>query len=512
MKGQLSNLLRTFFLVEIRDKNNAGLKKFAGTLAIYLFVNSMLSFGYYRAFNEKSYVILSFSSILFLLSFIVLTDMGNLFFSGRHRELLRSLPLRNEDLMLSRIISSFTFLSILITAALVPQVIFFYKYSESIFRCISFAAAEFLFAYLIIGLEIIMYSVAVKFLKSRATLLINLMQVLFFVFIFYSTSLSSGKSGVKSLLTREDISQSQFVKYIPQTLYAGALDDNLRFALCFAITAAVFAFLFIFLKKNQDDIADSFAAISVKPEKTTKISILNRYSSALEKLLLKDNVETAGFKLAQNQIGNSKFLKMKFFPVFLMPVVVVITGVAMNISSLIIFDGSKNFITTSIIMISPTVTFTLIMCSRLLMSNTKILDPASSETMWIYETLPVENTKKILTGTAKYIHAYFVLPAVVIVIVLLTFKIDFTAVFTNLLFISSGIYFINSVNLLFDKTLPFTLESSKFNSISKVTEILFSILLGMLLFFIQIFVFQNIIFVLISIVILIAAAILINRN
>ena len=81
-----------------------------------------------------------------------------------------------------------------------------------------------------------------------------------------------------------------------------------------------------------------------------------------------------------------------------------------------------------------------------------------------------------------------------------------------MIFISSGIYLINSIILLFDKTYPFTLESTKFNSASKFFEVFFSMFLGLALFLIQIFVFQNIIFVIIAVMIFISISLLLNRN
>ncbi|MCY7362043.1 MAG: hypothetical protein LH629_08270, partial [Ignavibacteria bacterium] len=68
------------------------------------------------------------------------------------------------------------------------------------------------------------------------------------------------------------------------------------------------------------------------------------------------------------------------------------------------------------------------------------------------------------------------------------------------------------VTSLFDKTFPFTLESSKFNSASKFLEILIAMILSAVLFLIQIFVFQNIIFALATIFIFIIISYLINRN
>ena len=85
---------------------------------------------------------------------------------------------------------------------------------------------------------------------------------------------------------------------------------------------------------------------------------------------------------------------------------------------------------------------------------------------------------------------------------LLFMRIEPLPVIMNVLYITSFLFFINSVLSTFDKKLPFTLESSKFNSASKFLEILFTLILGLIVFICQIFIFQNVIFVIISIVIL----------
>jgi len=81
-----------------------------------------------------------------------------------------------------------------------------------------------------------------------------------------------------------------------------------------------------------------------------------------------------------------------------------------------------------------------------------------------------------------------------------------------MLFIMTSVYFILTLKSLTDKTYPFTLESSKFNSASKLVEILFSMLIGVAVFLIQIFVFQNIIFVIIFIVVFLIISILLNKK
>ena len=198
-----------------------------------------------------------------------------------------------------------------------------------------------------------------------------------------------------------------------------------------------------------------------------------------------------------NQFRNSKFLRVKYIPITFMPLLFVIIGMISDSSKLLFFNihsGADSFFRTAIVILSPTITFTLIMCSRLLISNTKILDESSVNTEWIYDSLPIKEKRFIIKGVNKFIYTAFIFPLIISIAILLSFKADFNVVLYNILYIS------------------FTLESTKFSSASKFIEIFIAMIMGMILFLIQIFVFQNIIFVIISVLIFTIISLLLNRN
>jgi hypothetical protein len=151
------------------------------------------------------------------------------------------------------------------------------------------------------------------------------------------------------------------------------------------------------------------------------------------------------------------------------------------------------------------------MCSRLLITNTKISEENSGEIEWIYNSSPIESKRSFLNGTLKFINLNFIIPASLLITLLLFIRLEIQPVVLNMFYILAFLFFINSVLKLFDNKYPFTLESSKFNSASKFLEILFTIFLGIIVFIIQIFIFQNVIFVLVSIVILSGSTILFNK-
>jgi hypothetical protein len=169
------------------------------------------------------------------------------------------------------------------------------------------------------------------------------------------------------------------------------------------------------------------------------------------------------------------------------------------------------YLTSGLLVLSPSITFTLIMCSRLLITNTKITDENTGDIGWIYESIPIESKRIFLNGILKFINYNFIIPVVFLITFLLFMRIEPLPALLNILYITTFLFFINSTLKLFDKKYPFTLESSKFNSASKFLEILFTLILGIIVFICQIFIFQNVIFVIISIVILSGLTILFNK-
>ena len=198
-----------------------------------------------------------------------------------------------------------------------------------------------------------------------------------------------------------------------------------------------------------------------------------------------------------------------------MPVLLATVGLVSGIKNLLFFnnpDGSSSVFNTAVLVLSPSISFTLMMSSRILISNTRILDEGSSGTEWIYLSLPLPEAARLIKGSYKYIYMNFIFPSVILLVFLIGFKFDMFTVLLNIFFIVSGIYFVNTIALIFDKTFPFTLESTKFNSASKFLDVFAAMFLGLILFLIQIFVFQNIIFVAAVIAVFLTLSFLINRN
>jgi len=145
-----------------------------------------------------------------------------------------------------------------------------------------------------------------------------------------------------------------------------------------------------------------------------------------------------------------------------------------------------------------------------MITNTKIADENSENSEWIYDILPIGNKKLFLKGAQKFIYINLLIPMLLCSIAILSFKISFLPLVLNMLYMASSMFFINALFLLFDKRYPFSQKSSKYNSANRLLEVLITSLIGVVLFVAQIFIFQNIVFIIVAIILIFGAAILIS--
>jgi len=510
-------LFSLFQKLDYRDKENSGKKKLIGILIAYLFSNSVLSYNFYLTFDERSFIILTLTSNLFLIALIVLSDFDNLFLGTRSYEMLNTLPVKTTRIFFVKFLSAILFLFLFILAASIPQVIFFFFTDYSFIKTSAYILANLMFCYFSISILIFIYIFVLSHFTEKAGIILTIIQIVFFAFVFYSSTLSTRiSSGQEGTFVKASIMDSGIVKYLPQNYFSNSVYNPFVFVFCMLITGAVLFLLPLFISKKYSSILLRVNFIKKKKSSLSKINLnFSSIRNFISKYILTNSYERATYNLVKFQLCNSKVLRIKYIPMAFMPILILLIGIISDLPNLIFFNkyiGEDSFFKTTIFVMSPSVTLTLLMCSRILISNTKILDESTVDTRWIFDMLPVTNGRLLIKGTYKFIYINFLLPVFLIILILLSFRADLLTVLTNIAFISTAIYFINSVSLLFDKTYPFTLENSKFNSISKFMEIIFAILLGIILFLLQIFVFQNIIFVLISIIIFASLSILLNRN
>src|SRR5690606_17933411 len=118
----------------------------------------------------------------------------------------------------------------------------------------------------------------------------------------------------------------------------------------------------------------------------------------------------------------------------------------------------------------------------------------------------------IRMGILKFITVYFFIPVSIIMGAVISIKMDPVNVLLNLFYSLAAVFFISSVLFSMDKSYPFSLDSSRMDSTGKFLEVLFTILLVINIFDSMLFDSNNIIFIIISILVLLVTRSLILKN
>lgn len=506
---QFKKLFGLFISLDFRDKNKGSKKKIIGLLVTYLFTNGILSFNNYNGFNEFSFAALSFSINIFFISFVVLNDFDNLFLAKNYFEGLINLPIKQKSFFTAKFASASVMIFFFFVVSSISQLIFFYLYTGSIEKVALFLICSLLFNFTFMGLLLFLYVLVLNAFAEKSNVFVYVLQMIFFFFVMYSSTASS--KAFK--LGKKDILEIEVVRYLPQVFFAKAIYNPILLPIIIGVAVLVYFGLYKFMSAKYYELHNKISKVERKKKKKGKISFAF-WSDFVHKHILRNNIQTASYDLLGNQLRNSKFLRTKYFPLLLFPLIFCIIGIFAGTDFLTI-NGMKNMgslVNNSLMVLSPSITFMTILSVRMIYSNTRIADEHSQNSEMIFNMLPITNTQHLNLGIAKYIYCNFYFPLMIIMFALLSVKLDPITILVNLLYITSAIYLLNTIFLTVDKRLPFAMESSKFNSASKFGEVLFNMLLGALIFIIQIFVFQNVIFVIGAVVIFLGVSFLINRN
>jgi hypothetical protein len=340
-----------------------------GILLGYLIANTALSYSFYISFNEKSFVILSMTSNLFLLAMIVLTDFENLFLASRSIDLLKTLPLQSGYVFSAKFFSAILFLFLFILASSIPQVCFFYFFSEDILKSLAFLFSVILFCYFSVGILLLIYVFALKYFSNKASMVLNVLQIAFFFFIFYSMTLTSRMSGAnKDQVVRQDITDLNAVKYLPQAFFAEGVFSLIYFVLSVSLSVFIFSMLYVIVSKNYYSILEQATGLSREKKLTGTGYVLSLLNNLIDKYILRNNYERASFNLVRFQLRNSKFLRAKYIPLALMPLVFVVIGIFTESPHLLFFNketGTGPFFKTAVLVMSPSITFTSVSYTHL---------------------------------------------------------------------------------------------------------------------------------------------------
>ncbi|MEI7484311.1 MAG: hypothetical protein WCK13_06330 [Ignavibacteriota bacterium] len=495
-------LTKMFLNLDFRNSGDSGFKKLIGLIITYLFVNTMMSFGSFTQHNQDVFVFMALTVNLFQVGFIVISDYSNLFFTNKYTDVLKSLPVREENIFVSKVTSALVYLSVYPFVMALPPSVFIYFYNHSIADSLMFALISFVFSYFIISLVFLLNSLIVIRSKGKSKILIFVFQMVFISFIFIINKYSGRHSGSADFLALG------FVKFFPQYYLLFVYNNSLYLLPYFIITALLLFFNYVYFRKNYYNLSEIVNG-STKHEKRRKLFTLNL--KPIENIILRNNVERSSFYLTKNLFNANSILKLRLVPVLLLPVIATGIAVFSDGHEMLIISGLDKLSPYEIYALSPSITLTIIMAANLVYSSTKISFEEDENIQSLFAVLPVENRLKFLKGVNKFVSLYLVFPVSVLCLGLVLFTFPHYDVLLNFVYLFAFISLFNTVSMKFDKVYPFTVPATKFNNSTKYFNLLGAILLGIVLVASQIFVFKNILFFITAIFVILAVKVLLNK-
>lgn len=505
MSNSNSIFLTKFFLkLDFRNSEDSGMKKFASMMITYLFINTMVSFSNYERFDINGFIISSLTINLFLIGFVVISDYAELFFSPKHSELLKSLPIKEETIFVSKISSAFLYLSVYPLVVTLPPAVYVYFYNSSAADSLMFIIISFSFSYFIIAFIFLVNSLFVIKTGSRSRIMILFLQVLFIAFIF-----SLNKYSVAGR-TSEAILNLPYIKFLPQYYLLLGFYNFFYLSGFIAITIMLFLFIYYFLKQNYFRLSEIINTTYTPKTKERRMLIPLSFVW-VENLILKSRIERASFELIKNHFRNTSVLKYRLVPVLFLPLIATAVTVFSGVDEMLIMPGINESVQGGILILSPAITLTLLISARLLFANLIIGFEGDENTDSLYASLPIKSRFEFQKGVLKFVSLYMIIPLIIVCCGLVMIKIPSADVAVNFLYVLLFILLFNSLFARFEKHYPFSVPVSRFNNSTKYVQLLIAIALGIVLTLTQVFVFKNFIFFITAIFVILVLIILLNK-
>ncbi len=497
-------LTKFFLKLDFRNSEDSGVRRFVSMIIAYLFINSMVSFSNFERFDLNVFIFSSLTINLFLIGFVVISDYSDLFFSPKHATILKSLPLKEENIFISKLNSAFIYLSMYPFVVSLPPAVYIYFYNSSVADSLLFMLISFMFSYFIIGLVFLLNSIVIIKTRSKSRILIIVLQILFIAFIFSLNKYSSGNS------VGADILNLTYIKFLPQ-YYLLLGFYNIYYLIAFiALTVLLFLFIYFFLRQNYFTLSE-IVNLSYTPKTKVRKMLIPFGFSWFENIILKNSTERASFNLVKNHFSNTGVLKFRIVPVLFLPVIATLVTVFSGVDEMLIMPGLNGLGKTGLIILSPAITLTLLISARLLYTNMIIGFEGDENVNSLYTSLPITSKFIFQKGILKFVSVYLTVPLIIVCCAIVLLRMPSIDIVANFVYILLFIILFNTLFARFDKDFPFSVPVSKFNNSTKYLQLLLAIILGIVLLITQIFVFKNFIFFITAIFVILLLIVLLNK-
>lgn len=476
---------------------------------MYLVTNYILAYNYFSTFDRPSFIFLTISLAAFYLGFVILNDFRNIFFLERDAWVIRGLPVSQKEITSAKILSSLGFSGVSILILLIPSVYFFSKYPATISESVVYSILTIEFTLTVCFALMLLFAVSLRTMKS-STFLFILFQIIFFVFIFTST----GIKNTHSIFGKSNIISDDTFAYFPQILYVNALESPLLILLTTLIMFAVIGMTVVYISKNLYNFSGESLPSKKNKEGLFK-NILSSYFNFTSRLICKGNVQKVFYDLSFNIFRTSKESRLKLATLITLPLILAGIGYFTGAATFLDARGLKGLPFANEVMydiFSPAILILLVFSLLSLIKLVKISDTNSRNVEWIFKSAS-GSVSQSATGALKFIVTGFILPVLFFLCLISITQTDIASLLLNVIYVFSVLMMILSLSIRSFKSFPFSVDSSYDNPLKNFGSLFTAVFIALVIFSVQILIFQNIIFVIsLSIILIVFSSIKLNRK
>ncbi len=507
------------FLLKLETRSaNGSYSKLILLLCVQIIPGMFIPFLIYTQIADTSgfqFAMLTFTFYALIILFNIVSQLDNLVLNQSEAELYTNIPIDNTLIAKAKIYFLNRYIFLLSLPLLLSGNIFYYQMTKSILRSVIYFGSGLMFFLFLSCITLFIYSVLLRNLKRKISvytllfqIILILMMVLSYQFISYSLSGKSGSSLTEYIMF---LQKSSLINFLPPAWFAFLCDrSNYQFGIGLIgkiILPVVVTFMSIFtlklyLRDNISLIKEKVLDFSDRIKSITDDSFKSK-ESFLAKYYLNDNNELAVYGLMKNLYRSDKSVKLNFLPLMLIPVGLALFGLLTN--QLQPPFASSYFSTKPVFHIALLITILVVLNTSL--AGTKLSNQFKAA--WIYDSAPL-NKKRLINGVRKYYVLNFILPLYVFLLLMFFISMKPLQAVIHTAFMFSATLLFTSVSFIFYKALPFSKDYSTVNSLNRITAMFFPILVGIIITFSQNWMYKEIWYVTIFIVVAMVISFFVN--
>lgn len=464
------------------------------------------------------YVFFTYFFYSLILAFTFITELDNLIISKTEADLLSSMPIEDKLLIRAKMYMILRYLIFLSVPLLVPGGVFFYFIVKSFPRALLYVISGFMLLYFITNLMILVYSAALRYLKTRSlsfyTLVFQLAMVLIMILGYQLISFGvTGKGGSSAAGYFSFLQAKGVVDFFPQAWFALLPAKNnyvpgisliLKMILPVLICSFSYFSLLMFLEENYSVIREKFLSSRYFAKEKRRFFIWQMFTDFINNVYIRNNLERSSFGLIRSLYRSDKTVKLAIVPMIIIPAGLALFALFTNQLGAPI---SRMYFESK-----PVFHISILMCV-LVVVNTAMLGVRVTNypgVSWVYEACPMDSRAHFRNGFRKFFVVYLLLPLCTLLGIIFLFKIPVDQALLHTLYIFAAANLYNSLFSLLSKSLPFTKENTLINSLQRMTAILFPVLYGVIIVLLQLIAYRNIISALISVIALLTITFWLN--